>query len=64
MMPMKKPKAVKKCECGGRIIYQHSFGIAFSFCDKCTPVQKVNVGKLHRAKTKNKKGRVRRERTD
>jgi len=55
---MKKPKAVKMCECGGRIIYQYAFGMAFSFCDKCTPVQKVNVGKLYqssRAKTKNKK---------
>jgi hypothetical protein len=26
------------CECGGRMLYEHDFGMVFSCCDKCTPV--------------------------
>ena len=34
---------VCKCECGGRVRGAFSFGRLWSYCESCTPVQKVRV---------------------
>jgi hypothetical protein len=34
------------CECGGTVWGTRSFGRLWSWCDRCTPVQKVGVDSL------------------
>lgn len=31
-----------KCECGGAVMGIEQFGRTFSYCDKCSPVVKLN----------------------
>jgi hypothetical protein len=47
-MPAAKPSKRKpfaglprKCECGGKMMYDYDFGRVWSWCAKCTPVVKV-----------------------
>lgn len=34
------------CQCGGKILYSWDFSRWFSYCDTCSPVQKINLAKL------------------
>lgn len=38
-------KHPKRCECGGRLVYNHDFGQTFVYCLKCTPVVKATRGR-------------------
>lgn len=54
MKRSKKPKRLKlpegyrfvcKCECGGNVIGSGPDGLCGSYCDRCTPVETVIVGR-------------------
>jgi hypothetical protein len=49
-MNNRKPKrpSRRRCKCGGRIVYTRDFGRWFSYCDKCSPVSKINLARLKR----------------
>lgn len=31
----------RRCECGGRMVYERDFGRLFSCCEDCTPVVEI-----------------------
>lgn len=41
---------VCRCECGGSVRGVFSFGYLWSWCTKCTPVEKVRIGSLNGGK--------------
>ena len=38
-----KERLPRKCECGGRLVYDFSFGHVWVHCASCTPVVTVRV---------------------
>ncbi len=36
----------RRCECGGRMLYDFDFGRVWSACDTCTPVVHVDISKI------------------
>jgi hypothetical protein len=36
----------KRCDCGGRLLYSISHSRVFSVCRRCSPVTRIDTGKL------------------
>lgn len=41
-----RTRYVCKCQCGGNVRGVRDFGRLWTWCTKCTPVVKVNLGRL------------------
>lgn len=55
---MKEPKGrrICKCECGGQVRGIRDFGRLWTWCEKCTPVERVNISVLqYRGKKKKRR---------
>ena len=50
--PDYRQRFLGKCECGGNVRGVGAFERIFSWCTKCTPVQKIDVSKLNQRKAK------------
>jgi hypothetical protein len=43
MTKKKEGRRIGRCECGGSVRGHDAFGRLFSWCERCTPVEAVNV---------------------